>query len=271
MARRIHEAYLRKRKGMEPTRVSQRPWDELSPFYRESNVRQVLTVMSSAVAVGRSWGATTAQATPPSTDQLDKMVRLEQQSWREYYEKHGWAYGAERVEGKTHPDLLPWEQLNADSQQATREGVLNALALLEALGYRSFDDPERQWRGFRRKGEVTAVQRAEPWSWKTSDGTELRAEAGDWEVRDAAGSRSVRPDVFEVTHEHLEGDRWRRVGIVHARRAVPGEEVHSLEGKQVAGPDHWVMRGVRGEEWLVTTQHLETAYEPADESESSLH
>ena len=265
MARRIHESYIRKRRGVEPTKESQRPWDELSDFYRESNVRQVLTVMSSAVAVGRSWGATTAQATPPSVDQLDKMVRLEQQSWREYYEKHGWAYGAARVEGKTHPDLLPWDKLNAESQQATRDGVLNALGLLEALGYRSFDDPERQWRRFRRKGEVTAVQRPEAWSWKTSDGTELHAEAGDWEVRDATGSRSVRPDIFEVTHEHLEGARWRRVGVVEARRAVPGEEVHSLEGKQVAGPEHWVMRGVRGEEWLVTTQHLQVAFEPVEE------
>jgi hypothetical protein len=265
MARRIHEAYLRKRNGMEPTKESQRPWDELSQFYRESNVRQVLTVMSSAVVVGRSWGATTQQASPPSDEQLDTMVRLEQQSWRDYYESHGWAYGAERVEGKTHPDLLPWEQLNADSQRQTRDGVLNALALLEALGYRSFDDPERQWRSFRRKGEVTAVRREEPWSWKTSDGTELRADAGDWEVRDAAGSRSVQPDIFEVTHEHVEGDRWRRVGVVHARRAVPGEVVHSLEGKQVAGHDHWVMRGVRGEEWLVSSQHLQSAYDPVEE------
>jgi hypothetical protein len=193
------------------------------------------------------------------------MVRLEQQSWREYYERHGWAYGAERVEGKTHPDLLPWEKLNADSRRQTRDGVLNALALLEALGYRSFDDPDRQWRSFRRKGEVTAVKRAKAWSWRTSDGTELRADAGDWEVRDAGGSRSVQPDIFEVTHEHVEGDRWRRVGVVQARRAMPGEVVHSLEGKQVAGHDHWVMRGVRGEEWLVSSQHLQTAYEPVED------
>ncbi len=33
----------------------------------------------------------------------------------------------------------------------------------------------------------------------------------------------------------------------------------------MAGPEHWVMRGVRGEEWLVTTQHLQVAFQPVDD------
>jgi hypothetical protein len=55
IARLVHEDYVRT--YPDPDDPARKPWDELQPFYRESNVRQVLTVLGSAVAVGRSWGA----------------------------------------------------------------------------------------------------------------------------------------------------------------------------------------------------------------------
>jgi hypothetical protein len=46
--------------------------------------------------------------------------------------------------------------------------------------------------------------------------------------------------------------------------------VHSLEGDQTARVDQWVLRGVEGEEWLVSSQHLESSYDQvADPSDSS--
>lgn len=264
IARRIHERFIRE--YPDPTRASRRPWDELPPIYRESNVRQVLTVMGSAVAIGRSWGASGAEATPPTDEQLDQMAQAEQRSWQAHFERHGWRYGEIRSdEAKTHPDLLPWAKLSEESREKTRDGVRTALDLLATLGYRSFDDPALRWRRYRRIGEVRAVQRKEPWSWTTADGTKLRGGAGDWEVSDAGGSRSVRHDIFEVTHEHLDGDRWRRVGEVEARRAVPGELVRTLEGEDVARHDQWVVRGQLGEEWLVSSAHLQATYVPVED------
>ena len=166
---------------------------------------------------------------------------------------------------KRHPDLKPWDELPAESRAKNRQGVVESLALLETLGYRSFDDPYATWERFRRRGEVTAVRRDGPWTWTTSDGAAMQGQAGDWEVTDEDGvSRSVRASIFEKTHEHISGDRWRRVGEIHGRPARPGEVVHSLEGDQTARPGQWVLKGVEGEQWLVPTEHLEASYDRVD-------
>ena len=261
IARLVHEDFIRA--YPDPDDPARCPWSELSPFYRESNVRQVLTVLGSAVAVGRSWGASAESASPPSDKQLDEMARREHESWLEHHQRNGWSYGATRDRtGKKHPDLQPWDQLSDESRAKNRKGVLESLALLETLGYRSFDDPFATWVRFRRRGEVTAVRRDEPWTWTTSDGTAMRGQAGDWEVTDDGGAaRSVDAAIFDQTHEPIDGDRWRRVGEVRGRQARPGEVVHSLEGDQTARLGQWVLSGVAGEEWLVSTEHLEATYD----------
>jgi hypothetical protein len=276
IARLVHEDYLRAHPG--PDDPARRPWPELAPFYRDSNVRQVLTVLGSAVAVGRSWGANAETASPPSAAQLDELARREHASWLEHHRRYGWTWGAtlDRA-AKKHPDLLAWERLADESRAKTREVVVDTLALLETIGYRSFDerpraphdlphgrDPYATWVRLRRRGEVTAVRRSEPWTWTTADGAAMHGRAGDWEVTDGGGARSVDAAIFEETHEQVEGDRWRRTGEVRGRPARPGELVHSLEGDQTARPGQWVLRGVADEEWLVTEEHLEESYDRVD-------
>jgi hypothetical protein len=264
IARLVHEDYIRA--YPDPDDPARRPWPELTPFYRESNVRQVLTVLGSAVAVGRSWGASAETASPPSDEQLDEMARRDHESWLEHHQHNGWTWGAVRDRvAKKHPDLLPWDQLSDESRAKTRKGVVESLALLETLGYRSFDDPFATWVRFRRRGEVTARRREEPWTWTTSDGTAMRGDAGDWEVTgDDGAARSVDAAIFDQTHEPIDGDRWRRVGVVRGRQAQPGEVVHSLEGDQIARLGQWVLHGVGGEEWLVSIEHLEATYDRID-------
>ena len=105
--------------------------------------------------------------------------------------------------------LLPWDQLSDASRAKTRKGVMEGLAMLETLGYRSSDDPYTTWLHFRRCGEVTAVRRDEPWTWTTSDGTAMRGQAGDWEVTgDEGAARSVDAAIFDQTHEPIEGAGW---------------------------------------------------------------
>lgn len=265
IARLVHEDYVRTYPA--PDDPARRPWNELTPFYRESNVRQVLTVLGSAVAVGRSWGAGGTAASPVSDDQLDEMARRDHESWLEHLKRNGWTWAAQRDRpGKKHPDLLAWDQLSDEAREKTRKGVTDSLALLETLGYRSFDDPYATWVRFRRTGEVTAVRRDEPWAWETFDGTVMHGSAGDWEVIDESGARSVDAAVFEKTHEAIGGDLWRRIGEIRGRQARPGEVVHSLEGDQTARPGQWVLSGVSGEEWLVSTEHLERSYERVAEA-----
>ena len=191
------------------------------------------------------------------------MARREHESWLAHHQRSGWRWAAIRDRrARRHPDLLPWDQLSDESRAKTRKGVVESLALLETLGYRSFDDPFATWLRFRRRGEVTAVRRDEPWTWTTAGGAVMHGEAGDWEVTDDDGAaRSIAPSIFEQTHEPVGGDRWRRVGEVRGRRARPGEVVHSLEGDQSARHGQWVLRGVEGEEWLVSAEHLEASYD----------
>lgn len=269
IARLVHENFVRE--YPDPQDPARRPWNELAPFYRESNVRQVLTVLGSAVAVGRSWGASGRTASTPSPEQLDEMARREHESWLAHHQRSGWTWGETRDRAaRKHPDLLPWEELSEASRQKTRKGVLETVALLETLGYRSFDDPYATWVRFRRRGEVTAVRRNEAWTWTTSDGSVMHGNAGDWQVTDDDGStRSITPSIFEKTHEPVDGNRWRRTGEIRGRQARPGEVVHSLEGDQTARPGQWVLRGVEGEEWLVPQEHLETSYDRIDADPSA--
>ena len=264
IARLVHEDFVHS--YPDPDDPARRPWDELDPVYRESNVRQVLTALGSAVAVGRSWGASAEAAAPPSPEQLDEMARIEHESWRRHLERNGWRWAATRARAaRRHPDLQPWDQLSDESRQKASRGVSESLALLATLGYRSFDDPYATWVRFRRRGEVRAVRRDEAWSWTAGDGTVLRGQAGDWEVTgDDGATRSVSAAVFERTHEPLGGDRWRRVGEVRGRQARPDEVVHTLEGDLTARPGQWVLHGIAGEEWLVSQEHLDASYDRVD-------
>jgi hypothetical protein len=143
--------------------------------------------------------------------------------------------------------------------------VLGTLELLASLGYRTVADLSEEWVLLFRRGEVTAVRRDEPWTWTTADGSLMHGDVGDWEVTDDDGApRSINDEVFRRSHEPIAGDRWRRVGEVHARRAFPGEVVHSLEGDQTARAGQWVLRGVAGEEWLVSSEHLGSTYDRVD-------
>ena len=75
----------------------------------------------------------------------------------------------------------------------------------------------------------------------------------------------MRPDIFELTHEQIQGDRYRRVGEVDARPAVPGEVVETLEGGPRRARTSGSLRGVAGEEWLVSSEHFARTYEPVED------
>ena len=251
IARLVHESYVRA--YPDPGNPARLPWDgDLPEFYRESTVRQVITTLGAAVEVGRSWSTTAAtKDVPPTEQQLERMAEIEHESWRRHQAEHG----------RSHADLVPWSALGAQSRAKTRDGVVESLALLSTLGYRSFEDPDARWRLFRREGEVVAVQRTEEWTWYTSKGDRMRGRAGDWEVVDARGSRAVSAASFPETHRHLDGDRYLRVGVVEARRAVPGEVAVSPEGSAAAAPGQWLLRNpVTDEEWLVPDAHFRASY-----------
>lgn len=260
VARLGHERYIREHP--DPDVPSRRPWEALAPFYRNSNLRQVLSTLAAAVAVGRSWGAGEDAAGMPGDAQLEQMARLEHASWSDHLTVAGWRYGPERDEARRlHPDLRPWDELGDEARTKTREGVRGSLELLATLGYRSFDDLATAWRTVRRHGVVWARRRDQDWTWTTPDGQTLRGRAGDWEVFDKRGhAHSIDPVAFASGHARIDGDRYERTGTVQVRPAREGERIDTLEGPLIAAAGEWVVRGDLGEEWVITGERLRSGY-----------
>ena len=282
-ARMLHERYLVDLGPKRGTQPSHRHWDEgLSTFLRDSNIRAVTTTISSAEQVGRTWGPTaagnaseTGPADGPNEAELEKMARLEHQSWLAHLRLVGWRFGAVKDDrDKVHPALREWTELDPDNREGARQQVRLALSTLEAIGYRPRPStpyaqtaPTRQehdqgWRVVTRRGEVSATRATKAWTWQNSQGGTMHGQAGDWQVVDDRGQQwSVSDDVFHRTYHFVAGDRWRRGGTVLARPAVAEEVVESLEGRQTAMESDWVIKGSKGEEWLTSAAHFAENYE----------
>ncbi|KQO10314.1 hypothetical protein ASF06_09070 [Agreia sp. Leaf244] len=267
-----------------PTKPSAQPWEALSPFYRESNVRLIMTTLSSAGAVGRTWAADAlnTSATPAadlSADQVSTMARLEHESWRAHHLDNGWRSGTVRDDAdRIHPWLIPWEELPAEAIERSERTVLDAMALLATLGYHSVPSTEAAptappvnstWTPARRMGTVTARKVDDTFSWRNQNGDTLTSSAGDWRVEDETGAVwSVDASEFAGLYEQVDENTWQRTGVVSVRPGIPGEIVHTWEGPATVTEGDWVVRGRAGEVWNVSASHFAERYELIDEQGS---
>jgi hypothetical protein len=267
-ARVVHQTYLASLGDqVDPSKPAQRPWEELSPFYRASNVRLVTATLAAAESVGRTWGPTStgpgdSVSTAVDSSQLQIMAKFEHESWRRFYLEHRWSYGATRNDAKrVHNALVPWSDLVPSYRERAIGIVKAALGTLYALGYRSSVASDRPWQTVVRRGEVRAAKLQTDWRWQTATGEWLQARAGDYQVRNGTGEAwSVEPEIFTQSYEHIDGDRYRRTGEVSAQPAMPGELVISLEGPATAVAGDWVIRGAAGEQWITSAEHFAANY-----------
>lgn len=278
-ARVVHEKFrmtAAEEGWLDPTQPSHEAWDHgLDPFFKESNLRQVTTVLATAESLGRSWGPVSlGNAASLSEPDLVAMAQAEHVSWLRYHLDRRWRLGDVRDDQRRiHPGLKPWDQLEDQDKQKNVGGVRTALAILHGLGYRAtVPEPPASappalsaadgWVTVTRCGEVSAVRAGEGWTWTNEAGGQMQAEAGDWRVTSDDGrSWSVLPDIFARTYTAVDGDRWRRTGQAHARPAVAGETITSIEGLQVARDGDWVIQGAKGEQWVTSGTHFAANYE----------
>lgn len=285
-ARLIHQRYA----AEVPVRTAASlPWEELDEFYRGSNRRQVRNALWMVEKIGghtwNTWGQppdslSTAElrGLPPleqlqrmgfDTDTAIAMARAEHEDWCRYYRGAGWRYGPKRDDAhKIHDKLTDFTTVQADPPllNSALSSLAATLTKLRELGYRSrpVDGSDQSgWERYRRTGIVVAERRDTPWTWTTSSGEQLRADAGDWAVCEPEGRRwwSVKDAVFRAQHRHLDGSRWRRDGVVSARRARAGEVIDTLEGQTTASAGDWVVRGEHGEQWPVPAEEFARRYE----------
>jgi hypothetical protein len=74
----------------------------------------------------------------------------------------------------------------------------------------------------------------------------------------------VTPEVFELSHERIDENHWRRTGTVEVRPARSAERIETLEGPVVANAGEWVVRGRLGDEWVISAERLAAGYELDD-------
>ncbi|WP_445168504.1 hypothetical protein ACTXG7_03690 [Mycolicibacterium sp. Dal123E01] len=286
----IHELYC---SGTPRNTPATRPWQNLHPFIKQSNRRQLANALWMVESLAnRTWNILEqpgpADPLPEhfmAMDPLEQlkilgfddttvatMVEAEHEDWRKYYESQGWTYNKHRDDARQrHDRLLPWREYvkrHPEDVHKSRKSLATTLINLRTLGYRS--EPKTappQWRQYRRHGEVTAEKRDSGWTWKTRKGEIMNANPGDWAVTDDQGNeRSVAPAIFESTHQPVGPRRYQRTGTVFARQATQQEVIETLEGNTAANKGDWIVKGANGEMWPVPNEQFLNSYEgPFDE------
>lgn len=277
IARLMHERFRKLYGGADPARPSLLPWDSgLDSFYRDTNIRHVLTTLRSVETIGLTWVGTdtypqeSRTADVPTTAEFEVVAREEHKSWTAHHLANGWSHGPRDDARHQHPDLVPWENLSEQARAKCIAEVRDSFELLNVLGYHATRipaayEPNDQWQEYKRVGTVKAVRILEPEHWTTPSGQRLTARAGDWMIWDDDGSTwSVDAEVFAQAYRRVHRDRWERVGCVHARRASDGEKISTLEGPVTASETEWILRGPKGEYWAVPDAHFRATYEPTN-------
>ncbi|WP_026909786.1 RyR domain-containing protein [Patulibacter minatonensis] len=278
IARRLHEQYVATRSpGDGPPGPGQLPWDDLSRFYRESNRRRVAVALQIVMRAGRTWLPPSRGSRVPArlgSDEVRDLAHLEHESWWRYYLAGGFRPGPRReVPNRTlrHPGLVPWEDLPDRDRAYTVASLEHCLKHLEAMGYIPFESHSRDsGRRYRRSGSVAARRLDASWAWGTESGAEMSAQPGDWRVSDADGNAwSVTDTDFRRTYEHVQGETYRRTGVVSARATRAGEQVVSTEGIETARAGDWVVEDDAGKQWIVPAARFAASYALDDDASAS--
>ena len=152
LGRLIHEAYCRERGAAGQTSAttpSLRSWDDLPDDLRSSNREQAADIPMKLHLIGyelltdpRRQAIPGAMAPDDAAfvkalrDNEDVLARHEHERWCREKARRGWTEGRRDDTARQHPDLVPWEKLDATAQGKDREAVRNIPALLAAAGFR---------------------------------------------------------------------------------------------------------------------------------------
>jgi len=142
LARAAHEEYVRhqEQQGHTPqTNPLMVPWERLPEPVKESNRRQVDHIGLKLKAVGcglaplTDWDAASFAFTP---EEIERMARMEHERWCEDRRREGWRHapGPKNPQAKTHPALLPWEELPEADKAINRASVREMPAFLAQAG-----------------------------------------------------------------------------------------------------------------------------------------
>ena len=135
LARDLHESYIT---GSEFASTRQ-TWEQLPEALKDANRQQASRIYHLLKAAGyrilpmQNWDADKLTF---SETEIEKMVCLEHNLWRQAKEADGWIYGEQRDENKhTHPDLVSWDDLPEGEREKTLAVVRQIPAMLARVGF----------------------------------------------------------------------------------------------------------------------------------------
>jgi len=143
LARAIHENYLRQQRaaGVAPEQNSSLcPWDALPEHLKEANRQQADDIGAKLKAVHCSaaplldWEEPLFKFEP---DEVERLARMEHERWMTAKLDGGWRHGSKKDdEARTHPCLIPYDDLPPHEKEKDRSAVREIPATLAEAGFR---------------------------------------------------------------------------------------------------------------------------------------
>jgi hypothetical protein len=143
MAREIHAAYL---EGG-ATGPAATAWETLDEPYREANREQVDGMNNAFDALWYfveplpDWDREPPQL---SNHEIETLAELEHARWCEERRGSGWHFGERDDRARTHPDLVPWNELSPEAKEKDRDAVSEWPQILARAGYTLERSPLRE-------------------------------------------------------------------------------------------------------------------------------
>ena len=146
LAKAIHAAYLEdenKKSPPSPAGPTTRPWQALSEHYKESNREQAEHMLWKLRTIGcrrvQSEQRSGQWATRLTEEAAEVLAKMEHLRWCAEKWLDGWQLGpVKSQEERTHPNLVPWEELSEADRDKDREPVRRICKL---IGCRLCDSP----------------------------------------------------------------------------------------------------------------------------------
>lgn len=143
MARARHEDYVAQQRQRGETAASNpslRPWSELPESLRRSNRASASAVTDYLEELGATLvplGEGLAGTDLVGGDVLEALARQEHQRWAESLVQDGWTFAPapKDSEARTHPLLVPWDDLAEEEKQKDRDAILAIPRMLARVGY----------------------------------------------------------------------------------------------------------------------------------------
>ena len=143
IAEAVHANYLKRQlasgeaPGSAPALVR---WAELPEQYRDASRAQAEDILSKLASVGAHVEAAPVSEAVPgfafTSPELERLARREHVRWMDHKLSRGWSLGPRDDARKTHPCLVPYDDLPEAERQKDVDAILEIPRLLQLAGYR---------------------------------------------------------------------------------------------------------------------------------------